>query len=724
MKKDLEWTVAKSADGKAFEDFIPAGVPGNVQLDYAKAKGFADDWQVGTNYHKFDGLEDCYWKYRAVLTGLPAGKEHYFVAHGIDYCFDVFLDGKRLFSYEGMFAKNRVLLEGVHENSVLEVLIHPAPKHPLIKDGKLDASRIPWDRAEADRSVKPAVGYGWDFHPRLIVQGIWDEAYIESLDKIHLVDMRVNYEVTNIGNATGDIELTADVEKTGGKAELYLYDGENNVVAHTDGNRMSFRARLWYPHNMGEQPLYRLCAVLKDENRHTASELNKKIGFRAVELLMNEGAWEQSEISYPLSRAFCAFQLSVNGQKVFAKGSNWVNPEIFVGTITEKLYREQLQLVKDCNMSILRVWGGAIVNKDAFFDICDKLGIMVWQEFPLACNNYVNDKHYLSVLEQEAIAIVERVKPHPCHVIWCGGNELFNSWSAMTDQSFALRLLNKICYERDAFTPFLATSPVYGVKHGPYRFNMYGRDVYKLFNEECATGYVEFGMPSMVSYEQLEKFIPKKDLQKFENSLVWREHFAFDEENKMLGNCDYISVTDYFGETTDVKKYVEHSQFLACTGYTYIFEEGRRQQPMCSMMMNWCFNEPWYCAANNSIVGYGTVKKPSYDAVKNALKPVTVSLRMGSFSYRKGDCFEGEIHVLNDSGKPSGVENITAYFDDGEKTFLGVFKATGAKENEFCGRLCFSLEKSFRNLKEKSKLAYVILQSENEEKRYPVMLRR
>ncbi len=139
------------------------------------------------------------------------------------------------------------------------------------------------------------------------------------------------------------------------------------------------------------------------------------------------------------------------------------------------------------------------------------------------------------------------------------------------------------------------------------------------------------------------------------------------------------------------KSLIEYSQFLACAGYTYIFEEGRRQ-PMCSMVMNWCFNEPWYCAANNSLVGYGNIKKPTYEAVKKALEPITLSLRMKRFDYHKGDLFEGEVHILNDSGKPSGITQIEVYLDDGTERKLCSMPANNMAANEFLGKVSFEID--------------------------------
>ena len=722
----LDWTLAKSENGMDFSEFFSATVPGNVQLDYAKDKGFASDWFFGGNFRKFNGLEDNYWKYRAVLTNLPTTGKNFFVAKGIDYQFDIFLDGEKIHSQEGMFTPVRLSLEKAKNGSVLEVLIYPAPKNPIENIYELDQSRIPMGRSEADRSVKPAVCYGWDFHPRLIVQGIWDEAYIENLPTSHIQNVDIAYEVTEVNGENGKVRITVLPQTTGGTTEYYLYDQAGKIVAKSQNDTFFANVELWFPHNVGKQPVYRLRTVLKDETGEIVHTYDKNVGFRKVRLVMNENSWDFPN-QYPMSRSACPFTLCVNDKKIFAKGSNFVNPEVFVGTLTEEDYRTQLTMVKECNMNILRLWGGAIVNKDSFFEICDELGIMVWQEFPLACNNYVDDPNYLRVLRQEATSIINKVKTHPCHVVWCGGNELFNSWSQMTDQSLALRLLNKLCLELDTFTPFLPTSPVYGVKHGPYSFSLYGQDVFHLFNDNDATGYVEFGMSSMVSYEELQKFMPAKALEKFENTQDWRDHFAFEMEGSNAGHADYNSVCKYFGETQNVKEFIRYSEFLTCAGYVYIFEEARRQSG-CSMAMNWCFNEPWYCSANNSLVGYGNVKKATYNAVQSALAPVTPSLRMKRFDYYKGDTFAGEVHLLNDSEQPSGIDSVEVYLDYGVRKKLAVLTANNLTKNEYCGNIGFTIddellkgETVFENTANK-KFIYVVLKTKLGEKKYPIII--
>ncbi len=171
-----------------------------------------------------------------------------------------------------------------------------------------------------------------------------------------------------------------------------------------------------------------------------------------------------------MTRSSPPAQFELNGRRIFAKGSNWVNPEVYWGTITDKRYETLVRYGKEMNFNIFRVWGGAIVNKESFFNYCDKLGILVWQDFPLACNNYWDDKYYISILKQEATSIVKRGRKHACLALWNGGNELFNSWSGMTEQSHALRMLNGVCFDLDKLTPFNNSAPVMGMKHGPYFF--------------------------------------------------------------------------------------------------------------------------------------------------------------------------------------------------------------------------------------------------------------
>jgi beta-mannosidase len=387
---------------------------------------------------------------------------------------------------------------------------------------------------------------------------------------------------------------------------------------------------------------------------------------------MNEGAW-QREGGFPKSRASAPASLEINHRRIFAKGTNWVHPEIFIGTITAERYREQLLLAKNANFNILRIWGGGIVNKESFFDICDELGILVWQEFPLACNNYPDDAKYLKVLEQEARSIINRVKKHCCLALWSGGNELFNSWSGMTEQSFALRLLNSLCYQLDPHTPFIFTSPLNGIGHGHYVFydSSINEEVYQWMAKAQNTSYTEYGVPGTANIDVLKSFIPENELFPPKKNSAWELHHAFG----VWGEDRWIEMPvlqKYFGEIQSLDELVKCSQLLQCEGLKFIYEEARRQKPFCSMALNWCYQEPWPSAANNNLINWPNEIKPAYHHVANACRPVMASVRIPKFEWQEGENFSCDIFMLNDTYDNLTKEKLTVVmqYDGKEKELI------------------------------------------------------
>ena len=363
---------------------------------------------------------------------------------------------------------------------------------------------------------------------------------------------------------------------------------------------------------------------------------------------MNGGGADHEPVGFPKSRYPAPITIELNGRRIFAKGSNWVNPDLFFGRITAEQYRELLVAARDANMNILRLWGGSGFKKKEFYEICDELGIMLWQEFVLACNNYVGTPAYLQILEQEATAVIRELRCHPSIVLWCGGNELFNDWSGMDDQSHALRLLNKLCYENDFDRPFLMTSPLFGMKHGCYVFDDGEQQVYAMFQNAHGTAYSEFGVPSAASVENLKKIIPEDELFPIERTESWVYHHAFGAWGEQRWLCLDV-VRKYFGEPACIADVVDATQWMQCEGYKAIFEEARRQWPYCSMAINWCFNEPWITAANNALFTYPAEKKPAYWSVRDSLRNSIPSARIPKFDWSAGEEFSFSLWYLNDA---------------------------------------------------------------------------
>mgnify|MGYP006282431713 FL=1 len=685
-RETLDWRLGHTDDPAGTpETWAPATVPGAVQLDWAEAEGRPPYWK-GENFRDYAWMEDVCWVYESEVRPPEVAEDErlFLVLEGVDYEFDVLLNGRKLHSQEGMFRPAELDLTGqVHEGNVLRVVVHPVPK-------RADAER---PRAEADHSVKPAVSYGWDWHPRLVPLGIWEEAYWEVRPDPFLEDLEMRYSLSDaLDRADLRIDWTlsrqADCRL---RWRLLDPDGEEALSGEEALKGASGRIeaqvakpQLWWPNGQGDQPLYRLEGRLLDADGRERDVAGRRAGFRRVRLVMNEGAW-QPRGGLPHTRAYAPMTLEVNGRRIFAKGSNWVNPEIFPGTITRETYRPLLELARDAHFNLLRCWGGAIVDKESFFDLCDEMGIMVWQEFPLACNAYPDEPSYLEVLDAESRAIIRRVRRHACRAIWCGGNELFNAWSGMSDQSLPLRLLNRNCYDMDPQTPYLPTSPLYGAGHGDYRFRRAdGRELYSIFSQADRSAYVEFGCPGPSPAEYLRTFIPEDELWPPGRGGSWEAHHAF-EAWADADSWLYPAVLEhYFGPAEDLEEMVQRGAWLQSEGYKCLFEEARRQKMRSSMALNWCYNEPWPTAANNSLVNWPAEPKPAYYAVQSALRPVLASAQIPRFSWQPGEQFEAELWLLNDRPEPlpaGKMKVVLEVGDSGETVLTWEFSGAGSAAN-------------------------------------------
>ena len=670
---------------------FPATVPGNVQADFLAAyPAFCPDLQYADNYKKLIPMESWSWVYTIDTSDVtvPEGERLFFVTEGIDYQWELWVDGIRIHSHEGMFTRTEIELTGLlHKNAVLtiHILPHPMRHHDVL------------DRTQADHVAKPPVSYGWDWHPRVIPSGMWDESWLETRAKGFITYAEPRYTLAEDFSSVAfrlDYErylYDAEIKKEHEPRTLNLTEEDRNRPRYTgnapcqltlldpDGKVIYFGAaeeitienpRLWWCSGQGEQALYTW--VLTSENHVRTG----KIGFRKVELVMNEGAWEKP-YGFPKSRSTPPATIRLNGRKIFAKGSNYVNHQIWTGTVDAEEYHMQIRLAKECNMNIFRCWGGSGVQKEAFYDLCDREGILIWLEFPLACNNYNAGEHYLSVLEAEGSAIIRKYRHHACITLWCGGNELFNSWSGMTDQSLALRLLNKLTYDLAPEIPYIMTSPLDGMKHGGYTFldRATGLDPFALFGASDGTTYTEFGSPGTADVETLKKIIPADELYPPKPGGAWEEHHGFNAWGADAWLCP--DTLYRFGDVTDLESLVETSAWLQGMGYKGIFESARQQWPQCSMAINWCWCEPWICAVNNSLIGYGGKIKPAYYDVQASLREVTPALGVKKFMYAPGEDFAPDLWLFNDTDKAVTARLVAwADFGDGAKVYFGTDEIT------------------------------------------------
>ena len=690
----LNWQLGHSdAIGETPSEFVCAWVPSDVQLVWKECKGMSD-YNFGKNYLEYKWMEDKFWHYKATIV---VEKRDGFVPmltfKSIDYRYTIIVNGKTERDDEGMFTPVQIDLSEYAGTTVnIEVIIHPIPKTPGASES----------REQANLSCKPAVSYGWDWHPRLVPSGISDDVLFDYLPETRFFETDFSY---NLNSDFTKLSFRANVAfwyaaGTELSVKVALIDREGSVaaesvvpVAMTDGEREVAKKhpapmhsvrimrdltvdnpKLWWCKNHGEQYLYTYKASLIAADGTILHESSRSIGFRSAKLKVNGDDWFDD--GFPATQANFPITMELNGRRIFCKGTNFVPTEIFYSLMTEDVYRSAVALADECNMNILRIWGGGLTNRDVFFDICDEAGIMVWQEFPLACNNYIDDPHYLKVLDKESISIIQRVKSHPSLVMWCGGNELFNGWSGMTNQSHALRILNRNCFNYDPNTPYIMTSPLYGMGHGCY-LNILpdGRDAVTSFIDKHRTAYTEFGAPSPAPLDYIKQYIPESEVYVVEEGTSWEHHHAF---NAWIDRETWFrpkEIETFYGEQDTLESLIECGLELQGQTYKSMFEECRRKWPRTSMAANWCFNEPWPCFANNSLVMYPDVKRPAYYDVQNSLRDRMISVRACKLRFEKGEQTKFEFYALNDLPDAMESESVCVFIKSGEdKIDLGTYR--------------------------------------------------
>lgn len=635
-QQGLEWQLACSdtRDGDTGPR-IEASVPGCVQFDWAKAHHLPS-YHEGDHEQLYEGLEDKWWHYYTSTTIRKGKDTPYLCFEGVDYQYDVFVDGQCVLCHEGMFTRPRIDLSAYKgRRTDIEVLVHPAPKSGIEPYRGLGNESL--------ASCKPAFTYGWDWCPRFVTLGLVDEVYISYLPKVHIDSWDLSYRL-NDQRDTARIQI--DYELTGSESlDASLLDPEGREVAHASAKARGKGSlhmrlgspRLWWPWNHGEQPVYTMVLSSPQGER-----LSRKICFRRTEMVYNEGGrHDGAEVTVPAC-------IQLNGRKLFAKGSNWVPSEMCRSEVKKEDVRLLLTYLKECNMNILRLWGGSYIQPDWFYDLCDEMGIMVWQEFPLACARYSEDEHYLDILAQESESIIKQLRTHGCLTMYCGGNELFfrwfDKWGGMSYQSPALRLLDSQTYLLDPGTPFWYASPQPGIRHGGY-FPIQGdEELVTMFYDTRYFGYTEFGCGALTDLDYMRTIVSEEELRHPFESSVWKARHA-----TLWGRLEVISQISGRNYSNDFEQGVKDANDIQGDCYRTVFELARQKWPYTSMALNWCFDEPWKTLAGNGLVNYPAHRRPAYYKVREALRPTLLSLSYRALSWEAGDTVRLGVYLLNDS---------------------------------------------------------------------------
>ena len=274
-------------------------------------------------------------------------------------------------------------------------------------------------------SRKPGYHFGWDWGPRLVSSGIWQKVLIQAWDILRITDLNIiqNKISSNEANLSADIKIESlgngeftisgfiDSEKQF-EEKAQIKKGINTVNVPLEIKN----PELWWTNGLGNQKLYDIELQISKDSEILSSE-QKNIGFRTLEVVQQDDSVGKS------------FYFKLNDNPVFMKGANYIPQDIFLNRIQNDEYERIIKSAVDANFNMLRVWGGGIYEKEIFYDLCDKYGILVWQDFMFACAMYPGNKEFTENVRKEAIQNVKRFRGHPSIALWCGDNEILTAWN-------------------------------------------------------------------------------------------------------------------------------------------------------------------------------------------------------------------------------------------------------------------------------------------------------
>ncbi|HNT35342.1 MAG TPA: glycoside hydrolase family 2 TIM barrel-domain containing protein, partial [bacterium] len=624
----------------ATSDWISGTVPGDVISDAVEA-GLAPDPWVDRNSLCCEWLSERNWVYRkkfAVGTELR-GKTVRLRFDGVDHSCTVYLNGETLGSHEGMClpfefnVTDRIRFDA--ENTLVVVTEHaPSVSQVQGQIGRTSQARV-W---------KARFAYDWDWCTRLIPLGIWQSVRLLVTDPVWLDDVWVRPQISDgtaniVTRATMcSSDSSVPVQKVRIRAldpDGVCFADQKTEVAIEKGRGVAEFSiavpapRLWYPNDMGEQPLYRIVVELVDEAGNVSDTKTVSCGLRQVRMIPNENAAPDA----------LPYTLEINGKRLFVKGWNWVPIDQMYGRVQPERYERWLNLVVHAHGNLLRVWGGGYLEREEFYELCDRKGILVWQEFMQSSSGIDNapptDDEYLGYIENQARSLVVQRRNHPSLVIWCGGNELMEAdWTPLNDAAPSLARLKSVVRELDPdriWLPTSASGPTEGANealagtgklhdvHGPWQYQG-PEEHYRYFEKIDPLFHSEFGTEGSTNLWTLRRFVSEKFLFPPDPSNpVWVHHGAWWLHRPKLEQM--------FGSLETIEEFVKASQWMQAEGLRYIIESHRRRKWHCSGTCPWQFNESFPNTACTNSVDYLGWPKPVYWWVRRAYEPIHISLK-------------------------------------------------------------------------------------------------
>ncbi|MEU3554660.1 glycoside hydrolase family 2 protein [Streptomyces fragilis] len=608
---------------------LPAQVPGCVHTDLLAA-GLIPDPCLGLNEHEVAWVGRRAWTYTRALAAAdtapdPSHERTDLVFDGLDTAAVISLDGHELGRTRNMHRRHRFDVTGRH--GLLRVDF--ASAYDEAAAVRATTGERPNVYPEPFQYIrKMACSFGWDWGPTLVTAGIWRPVRLERWSTARLA--RVRPSVT-VSDGAGRVELHVDVERTERgthhRLEVRAEAGGVRATSTLEGDTAVLTlelpdVELWWPRGYGEQPLYDLEVTLVDQDAAEPSGTagggrldawSRRIGFRDV--VLDRAPDEHGT----------RFTFVVNEVPVFVRGVNWIPDDTFPSRVTPERYRAALRRAAEANVDLVRVWGGGIYEDDAFYDACDELGLMVWQDFLFACAAYPEEQPLRGEVEAEARDNVVRLMSHPSLVLWNGNNENlwgFRDWGWEPELDgdswgggYYLDLLPRIVAELDPTRAYSAGSPWSGSwdhhpnepAHGTHHsWEVWNRRDYARYRDSVPRFVAEFGWQAPPALATLRRALPGETLAPDSPGML--HHQKAEDGNRKLER----GLAHHFAAPKgDFDRWHYLTQLVQARAVAAGIEYWRSHWPVCAGAVVWQLNDCWPVTSWAAVDGDGR-PKPLY----------------------------------------------------------------------------------------------------------------
>ncbi|XP_051803803.1 beta-mannosidase [Acanthochromis polyacanthus] len=643
---------------------LPAQVPGCVH-SALQQQGFILDPYFRFNDLSYRWISLDNWTYTTTFTVPPqlrVKQKVLLVFDGVDTVASVSLNGITVGKTDNMFRRYdfpvRDLLkdrDNVLEVSFMSPVVYASERRKA--SSYTVPPECPPDVQKGECHVnfirKEQSSFSWDWGPSFPTMGLFKGVQLEAFDILQLVQVSsVPLYKSSDSQWMLQVELHVDaVQTTDGKLTISIPELDSEQTFQTQflqGNtknsftlniNTSSQVKLWWPNGYGDQHFYRL-AVRGFQDGFLVLNAESKVYFRTVELVQEPVAGSPG----------LSFYFRINGKPIFLKGSNWIPAHSFQDRVSPAVLRNLLQSAVDANMNALRVWGGGIYEQDEFYDACDEMGIMVWQDFMFACAMYPTEDDFIQTVREEVVQQVHRLKSHPSIIIWSGNNEneaaLATGWFNITAAQKSELLkdyvilyvdnIRKIVQEEDQSRPFIVSSPTNGAeseqegwvaadpydpRYGDVHFYSYTLDCWDWRTFPRTRFASEYGFQSWPSFSTLQPVSVKEDWSYDSKFMSHRQHHENGNQQMLLQAGLHFKLpnsTDPLKRFTDTLYITQVMQAQCVKTQTEFYRRSRSEiidglgQTMGALY--WQLNDIWQAPSWSSVEFGGKWKMLHYFA--------------------------------------------------------------------------------------------------------------